>query len=59
MDQQSHQWESASLPAREFLDARTDTAGTPTQPLNQVTGAKLTTADLRRTLLALKSLDPA
>lgn len=43
------------LPARDVVDAR-DPEPAAARPLDQVTGAELTTADLDRTLVALRSL---
>lgn len=46
-----------SLPARAVIDARTQCAPALPRPLDHTTGEELTSADLHRTLLALRGLD--
>lgn len=54
---ETYELDPMSLPARESFDSPARPAAGEPRPLDHVTGAELTSADLGRTLLALKGLD--
>ena len=55
MAEQQNGDESSALPSRRMIDTRTDSEA-DLRPVNPLTGAELTTADLDRTLHALRGI---